>query len=93
MALLTSTQSQTLEYSCQGLPSCDISFISNTASLDYSHSGLPFVGVSGLVSLIRKVLISGQWKDISEIKILISGVWKAVTDVYVLISGSWRINT
>jgi len=91
MALLTSAQLQTLDYSYQGLPSCNISFISSTTSLDYSHSGLPFVGTVG--SFIRKVLISGQWKDISEIKILISGVWKAVTDVYVLVSGSWRINT
>ncbi len=102
MPILNSDQLKTLDYNFQGYPYCYISditfetmgydsipFIDGSETVEYC--GISFVSntLSEIIR-IRKVLISGVWKDVSEINILINGVWKTATNIYILVSGTWR---
>ena len=39
---------------------------------------------------LSKLLVSGVWKDISDMEILVNGSWKTVIKFYVLIDGVWK---
>ena len=37
-----------------------------------------------------KVLLSGVWKDVSEIQIVINNIWKSVVAVEIVKDGVWK---
>ena len=39
---------------------------------------------------VKQILISGAWKDVTDMKVTASQIWKDVSEIKVTESGAWK---
>lgn len=92
MALPTPTNLQTLDYSYNGFPFCQVVSKSGITpdTLDISFLGFPFWAILGSISLNIVLNIVDAWKTATGIQINIGDAWKTVTKIQVNIGDAWK---